>query len=135
MILVTNELIDQIIESKKDIFLQDEIINLIKQFSERKNRPIVESNNIIANPNNYTVTNNGNQFFLPKKEFLLLHFLILNKNKALTRNYILNNVWGTEIIVGIRTIDVHIRKIKKKLHLNDITLVGVKGVGYMWVEK
>lgn len=70
----------------------------------------------------------GNDIILARKEFELLALLASKPGKVFLRNDILNQVWGTEVIVGDRTIDVHIRKIRQKLDLDCITTV--KGVGY-----
>jgi two-component system alkaline phosphatase synthesis response regulator PhoP len=76
----------------------------------------------------YIVNYKGNDIILARKEFELLALLASKPGKVFLRNEILNQVWGTEVIVGDRTIDVHIRKIRQKLHLDCITTV--KGVGY-----
>ena len=65
---------------------------------------------------------------LPKKEFELLHLLISKPGKVFKREEILNNVWGDDVVVGDRTIDVHIRKLREKL--GDEYIRTVKGVGY-----
>jgi two-component system alkaline phosphatase synthesis response regulator PhoP len=71
---------------------------------------------------------NGASVILAKKEFELLYMLAANPGRVFLRNEILNQVWGSEVIVGDRTIDVHIRKIRQKLGQDCITTV--KGVGY-----
>ena len=76
----------------------------------------------------YIVTYQGNDIILARKEFELLALLAGKPGKVFLRNEILNQVWGTEVIVGDRTIDVHIRKVRQKLNLDCITTV--KGVGY-----
>ncbi|MFT3982112.1 MAG: response regulator transcription factor [Ferruginibacter sp.] len=76
----------------------------------------------------YLVKLNGNDIVLARKEFELLALLASKPGKVFLRNEILNQIWGTEVIVGDRTIDVHIRKIRQKLGLDCITTV--KGVGY-----
>ncbi len=76
----------------------------------------------------YMVNFQGNDIILARKEFELLALLASKPGKVFLRNEILNQVWGTEVIVGDRTIDVHIRKIRQKLNLDCITTV--KGVGY-----
>ena len=76
----------------------------------------------------YMVNFQGNDIILARKEFELLTLLASKPGKVFLRNEILNQVWGTEVIVGDRTIDVHIRKIRQKLNLDCITTV--KGVGY-----
>lgn len=76
----------------------------------------------------YLVKLNGKEIILARKEFELLALLASKPGKVFLRNEILNQIWGTEVIVGDRTIDVHIRKIRQKLDLDCITTV--KGVGY-----
>lgn len=76
----------------------------------------------------FTVTYKGLEIILAKKEFELLQLLASKPGRVFLRNEILNQVWGTEVIVGDRTIDVHIRKIRQKLGVDLITTV--KGVGY-----
>ncbi len=76
----------------------------------------------------YVVNLHNNEIILARKEFELLALLASRPGKVFLRNEILNQVWGTEVIVGDRTIDVHIRKIRQKLNMDCITTV--KGVGY-----
>ncbi|MBN1197729.1 MAG: winged helix-turn-helix transcriptional regulator, partial [Bacteroidales bacterium] len=65
---------------------------------------------------------------LPKKEFELLYFLASSPNKVLSRDEIFSSVWGDDVVVGDRTIDVHIRRIRERLNLD--TIRTIKGVGY-----
>lgn len=76
----------------------------------------------------YIVQRQGKDIVLARKEFELLALLASKPGKVFLRNEILNQIWGTEVIVGDRTIDVHIRKIRQKLDMDCITTV--KGVGY-----
>jgi two-component system alkaline phosphatase synthesis response regulator PhoP len=76
----------------------------------------------------FTVSYKGDEIILAKKEFELLNLLASKPGRVFLRNEILQKVWGTEVIVGDRTIDVHIRKIRQKLGIDVITTV--KGVGY-----
>jgi two-component system alkaline phosphatase synthesis response regulator PhoP len=76
----------------------------------------------------FVVTNNGVEINLPKKEFALLELLASKPGKVFTREIILNTIWGGEVIVGDRTIDVHIRKLREKLGEKYIRTV--KGIGY-----
>jgi two-component system alkaline phosphatase synthesis response regulator PhoP len=76
----------------------------------------------------YLVYKDGDEFTFPKKEFELLSLLISKPGKVFTREVILESVWGGEVIVGDRTIDVHIRKLREKLGDNYIKTI--KGVGY-----
>jgi two-component system alkaline phosphatase synthesis response regulator PhoP len=83
---------------------------------------------MVIDPGRFLVTLDGNDIVLPKKEFELLFLLASKPRRVFLRNEILNQVWGTEVIVGDRTIDVHIRKIRLKLGIDCVTTV--KGVGY-----
>lgn len=76
----------------------------------------------------YNVSYRNQDIILARKEFELLSLLASKPGKVFLRNEILSKIWGTEVIVGDRTIDVHIRKIRQKLNLDCITTV--KGVGY-----
>lgn len=85
-------------------------------------------NNIIIDPEKYLVFYEGREISLAKKEFELLLLLASKPGRVFLRNEILSQVWGNDVIVGDRTIDVHIRKIRQKLGIDCITTV--KGVGY-----
>jgi two-component system alkaline phosphatase synthesis response regulator PhoP len=80
----------------------------------------------------YTVTIDGREINLPKKEFELLYFLAQNPNKVFNREELLQNIWGTDVYVLARTVDVHIRKVREKIGENYITTV--KGVGYKFMQ-
>ncbi|HXS37346.1 MAG TPA: response regulator transcription factor [Flavipsychrobacter sp.] len=80
------------------------------------------------NKTKFTVTYKGLEILLAKKEFELLSLLASKPGRVFLRNEILQRVWGTDVIVGDRTIDVHIRKIRQKVGVDLITTV--KGVGY-----
>lgn len=81
----------------------------------------------------FTVEIEGNELLLPKKEFELLELLASRPGKVYTREQILAIVWGNETIVGERTIDVHIRKLREKL--GDDYIRTIKGIGYTFNEK
>jgi two-component system alkaline phosphatase synthesis response regulator PhoP len=76
----------------------------------------------------YLVIKNGVEINLPKKEFKLLALLATKPGKVFTREYILQQVWGDEVVVGDRTIDVHVRKLREKL--GDEFIKTIKGIGY-----
>ena len=80
----------------------------------------------------YTVTNNGVELSLPRKEFSLLLLLISKPEKVFTRDEIYTSIWGDTIVVGDRTIDVHIRKLREKI--GEEYIKTVKGVGYKFVD-
>lgn len=89
---------------------------------------VISMNGLTIDPEKFIVQYNGNDISLAKKEFELLYLLASKPGRVFLRNEILNQVWGAEVIVGDRTIDVHIRKIRQKLGVDCITTV--KGVGY-----
>jgi two-component system alkaline phosphatase synthesis response regulator PhoP len=87
---------------------------------------------IIIDMERYMVIRGSKEISLPKKEFEMLVALASKPNKVFSREEIFNKVWGNNIIVGDRTIDVHIRKIREKIGLKNIKTV--KGVGYKFEE-
>ena len=89
---------------------------------------VLKINDLIIDPERFLVQYQGEEIALAKKEFELLYLLASKPGRVFLRNEILNQVWGNEVIVGDRTIDVHIRKIRQKLGIDCITTV--KGVGY-----
>jgi two-component system, OmpR family, alkaline phosphatase synthesis response regulator PhoP len=94
----------------------------------KKDGKIIKLGDIIIDPEQFIIINNGTEVILAKKEFELLYLLASKPGKVFLRNEILSQVWGADVIVGDRTIDVHIRKIRQKLGIDCITTV--KGVGY-----
>ena len=80
----------------------------------------------------YLVIKSGQEIFLPRKEFELLVLLTSKPNKVFTREEIFSKVWGDNVFVGDRTIDVHVRKIREKIGIENIRTV--KGVGYKYEE-
>ena len=103
-------------------------VNALFRRIKKENNGIVTLGDLIINREKYIIHYKGEDIILARKEFELLGLLASKPGKVFLRNEILNQVWGTEVIVGDRTIDVHIRKIRQKLNLDCITTV--KGVGY-----
>lgn len=83
----------------------------------------------------YTVKVDGKQKFFPRKEFQLLHFLASNPEKVMTRDALLKEIWGNDVFVIDRTIDVHIRKVREKLGKHSEIIETIKGVGYRFKLK
>ena len=88
---------------------------------------------IIINRESYNVNHNGKILFLPRKEFELLSALALKSDRVISREQIMEKVWGLDVLVGDRTIDVHILKLRKKF--GDEYFQTIKGVGYKFVAK
>lgn len=100
--------------------------------ANRKQTENVESSKITVNRERFLVLLEGEEIQLPKKEFELIELLASRPGKVFTREQILGTVWGDETIVGERTIDVHIRKLREKLGESYIRTI--KGVGYTFSE-
>lgn len=88
---------------------------------------------LIIDKQKYQVNKNGEELHLPKKEFELLYLLATKPNYVFERDFILNTIWGTDIVVGDRTIDVHVRKLREKIGSRFIKTV--KGIGYKFVNE
>jgi len=107
------------------------LISKINALFRRLNKDetgIIKIGDLQINREKYSVKFKEADIVLARKEFELLSLLASKPGKVFLRNEILNQIWGTEVIVGDRTIDVHIRKIRQKLGIDCITTV--KGVGY-----
>lgn len=85
---------------------------------------------LVIDPESHTVLCDGRRIALPRKEFALLELLSSSPGKLIAREEIYARIWGSEVVVGDRTIDVHIRKLRQKIGENRITTV--KGVGYRY---
>lgn len=101
-----------------------------KKFENASTNDILKFKNIELNKLKHIVKVNNKDIFFPKKEFDLLAFLIKNKGKVLRRELILNNIWGSDVFVINRTIDVHIRKLREKIGKTGDCIKTIKGVGY-----
>ncbi len=124
---------DYITKPIKPKVLVSKVKALLRRLKEDKNEveDIVKVGNIIINREEYKVVNDGKEIVLPRKEFELLALLTSKPSKVFKREVILDKVWGNEVVVGGRTIDVHIRKLREKI--GDHHFKTVKGVGYKFV--
>jgi two-component system, OmpR family, alkaline phosphatase synthesis response regulator PhoP len=101
---------------------------LFRRIHKEEDSTILVINDLTIDPVQFLVTYKREQIILAKKEFELLYLLASKPGKVFLRNEILSQIWGNDVIVGDRTIDVHIRKVRQKLGIDCITTV--KGVGY-----
>ena len=101
---------------------------LFRRARQERENEAIKIDNLEIDPSKFEVTINGREVVLAKKEFELLYLLASRPGRVFLRNEILNQIWGNDVIVGDRTIDVHIRKVRQKLGVDCITTV--KGVGY-----
>ncbi len=103
---------------------------------EEKDKGIIRYEDLIININNYTVTYMGRQLDMPPKELELLHFLAASPNQVFTREQLLDNIWGYEYIGDTRTVDVHVKRIREKIHDHETwALATVWSIGYKFAVK
>ncbi len=124
---------DYITKPIKPKLLISKIKALLRRLNKDKdqNEDVLKVGNIEINREEYKVINSGKEIILPRKEFELLALLASKPDKVFKREVILDKVWGQEVVVGGRTIDVHIRKLREKIGDNHFKTV--KGVGYKFV--
>jgi two-component system, OmpR family, alkaline phosphatase synthesis response regulator PhoP len=103
---------------------------LRRDVQQADNETVIDIGLIHINRTNYSVTNNGVPLVMPKKEFELLYFLAKHPDKVFNRDELLEKVWGVDVYVVERTVDVHIRKLREKIPEHYIKTL--KGVGYMF---
>ena len=105
---------------------------LLKRFETVPNEAPAADRPIVIDRERYLVLKESKEIVLPRKEFELLALLYSKPQKVFSREEIFSNVWGNDVIVGDRTIDVHVRKLREKL--GDHHIVTIKGVGYKYED-
>jgi two-component system alkaline phosphatase synthesis response regulator PhoP len=112
------------------------LVSRIKSMLNREGGPaensqeIIQIGDLVINRTQYSASFQGRLLVLPKKEFELLSFLARNPNKVFNRDELLEKVWGTDVYVVERTVDVHIRKLREKIP--EYYIKTLKGVGYLF---
>ncbi len=101
-----------------------------RHISNNESSGVITIGNLIIDNEKFRILVDEKEIFLPKKEFELLSLLTSKPNKVFTRDEIYSRIWSGDVIVGERTIDVHIRKLREKLNLENIKTI--KGVGYKY---
>jgi two-component system alkaline phosphatase synthesis response regulator PhoP len=120
---------DYISKPVKPKILLKKISSIFKRIHKKENKiQLIDLGEIKIDRNKYLVFINKNEIHLPKKEFELFFLLASKPGNVFSRDEIMNKVWGSDVIVGDRTIDVHIRKLREKI--GDLYFKTVKGVGY-----
>lgn len=114
---------------KPSVFLS-RIQALLRRIDTDKSQALV-FNELVIDPSLFNVSIEGKLVDLPKKEFEILYLLASKPGKVFNRTEILNKIWGREVIVGDRTIDVHIRKLREKI--GEKYVHTIKGIGYKFV--
>ena len=120
---------DYITKPIKPRALLSRIAALFRRESKKEQEVLqIRIKDLTIDRTSYTIDQNGKTIILPKKEFELLYFLAKNPNMVFSRDDLLMNIWGADVFVLARTVDVHIRKVREKI--GDDYITTVKGVGY-----
>lgn len=123
---------DYITKPVKPKVLKSKVKALLRRFREPEVQDTnIKIGNLVINREEYKIMKGKEELILPRKEFELLALLASKPGKVFKREDILDRVWGNEVVVGGRTIDVHIRKLREKI--GDERFKTVKGVGYKFV--
>ncbi|MGB1019915.1 MAG: response regulator transcription factor [Flavobacteriaceae bacterium] len=125
---------DYITKPVKPKVLVSKVKGLLRRLKDKQEggSNIIQFEDLIIDGESYKVSVDGNEINLPRKEFELLYLLASKPDKVFKRDKIMERVWGSEVVVGDRTIDVHIRKLRKKI--GDQYFKTVKGVGYKFKQ-
>ena len=118
---------DYISKPIKPKLLMSRVAALLRRLPASADKKI-SVGNLLINKEKFLVTLAGKELTLPRKEFELLALLASKPGKVFTREGIYKKIWGADLIVGVRTIDVHIRKVREKI--GDDSITTVKGIGY-----
>lgn len=125
---------DYIAKPIKPRVLVSRLKALLRRYDSKETRSAyIKVGNLAIDRERYVIVSNGNEMTIPRKEFELLYLLASKPGKVFKREEILNEIWGRDIIVGDRTIDVHIRKLREKL--GDDLIKTVKGIGYKFDDE
>ena len=127
---------DYINKPIKPKLLVGKVKSLLRRLKKNKvteSKNVINLGDLIIDREEYIIILNKNEILLPRKEFELLYLLASKPGKVFKREVILEKIWGHEVVVGDRTIDVHIRKLREKL--GDSRFKTIKGVGYKFKNK
>ena len=127
---------DYINKPIKPKLLVGKVKSLLRRLNKNKVteiKNVINLGDLIIDRDEYKITLNKNEILLPRKEFELLYLLASKPGKVFKREVILEKIWGHEVVVGDRTIDVHIRKLREKL--GNSRFKTIKGVGYKFKNK
>ncbi len=120
---------DYVTKPIKPKVLVSKVKALLRRFKgENKKENILDYGELIINKDEYKIISQEKEIFLPRKEFELIYLLASKKDKVCKREEIMETIWGSDVVVGDRTIDVHIRKLREKI--GDNYLKTIKGIGY-----
>ena len=125
---VIENIVSEIKELPGTLVQKDAVIKIIAEFFSGIQYPVLEYDDFTVDLNSYNILYAGKKVHVPKKELQIVYHLVKNVGRLISRDELLRDVWGTSVIVGPRTIDVHIRKIRRKFPT--LRLKTIKGLGY-----
>ena len=124
---------DYVTKPVKPKVLVSKVKGLLRRLKKRETTSSqLVFNNLVIDREEYKVTLKGKELSMPRKEFELLYLLASKPGKVFKREKIMEKIWGSDVVVGDRTIDVHIRKLREKI--GDRFFKTVKGVGYKFIQ-
>ena len=124
---------DYVTKPVKPKVLVSKVKGLLRRLKKREATSTqLEFKNLMIDREEYKVTLKGKELSMPKKEFELLYLLASKPGKVFKREKIMEKIWGSDVVVGDRTIDVHIRKLREKI--GNRFFKTVKGVGYKFIQ-
>lgn len=129
---IAENIIKEVKKTQKESLTQDEIFGLVLRVAKDTQIKFIECGGIKLDRTDMTVSVNGKKTKLPKTDFELLVYLIENKNTNVERDVLIRDVWGTNVIIGSRTLDVSICKLRKIIGKEKIKTIC--HVGYYFVE-
>ena len=112
----------------KETYSIDEIIEIFERYTKPEN--VIEDSGFIVDMDSRVIIHNDTKQHIPLKEFLLMDYFMRNKNKVIRRDKLLSAIWGDDVVVLDRTVDVHIRKLRQRYPT--LPIQTIKGVGYIW---
>jgi len=120
---------DYITKPIRPKLLVSKVKALLRRFNTGEHA-ILQSGDLMIDKESYQLRQKGKNLHLPRKEFEMLYLMVKEEGKVFTREEILNEVWGDEVVVGDRTVDVHIRKLREKIGSEKI--ITISGIGYKY---
>lgn len=123
---------DYVTKPVKPRIIKSKIKALLRRLLKNENKEMISLGDISIYYDEYKVVKDGKELVLPRKEFELFYLLASKPDKVFKRAKIMESVWGSDVVVGDRTIDVHIRKLREKI--GEEYFKTVKGVGYKFID-
>ncbi|MEK9851631.1 MAG: response regulator transcription factor [Flavobacteriaceae bacterium] len=124
---------DYVTKPIKPKVLLSKVKGLLRRLKKKETvKELLEFDNLLIDQEEYKVILNESELSMPRKEFELLYLLASKPGKVFKREKIMEKIWGSDVVVGDRTIDVHIRKLREKI--GDRYFKTVKGVGYKFIQ-